>query len=161
MPITDVITHPETHSLVVIGEFAASAERLWQIWADPRQLERWWGPVTHPATVTTHDLTPGGIVNYYMTGPDGERFPGGWEILEVNPPHGFTARDFFADANGHKVESAPVSTMCVEITEADGTSRMVITSTFSSAEDLQTVADMGMEEGIRSAAGQIDTLLAA
>ena len=47
----------------------ASPERVWQLWADPRQLERWWGPPTYPATFTQHDLAPGGHVEYHMTGP--------------------------------------------------------------------------------------------
>ena len=38
-------------SLILLAEFDASIERVWQLWADPRQLERWWGPPTHPATV--------------------------------------------------------------------------------------------------------------
>ncbi len=161
MPVTDVTQHPDSHSFVVTGEFAATTERLWQVWADPRQLERWWGPETHPATVTEHDLTPGGIVEYHMTGPHGEVFPGGWEVVSVEEPHRLELRDFFADADGNRVDSAPVSTMTVEITETDAASRMVMTSVYASAQALQTVLDMGMEEGIRSAAGQLDALLAA
>ena len=46
--------------------------RVWALWADPRKLERWWGPPTFPATVLEHDLRPGGKVSYYMTSPEGE-----------------------------------------------------------------------------------------
>lgn len=151
----------ETLSFTITAEFEASVERVWRIWEDPRQLERWWGPETHPATVTEHDLTPGGVVRYHMTGPDGQLYPGGWEITSVDEPRGFTARDFFADADGNKVEDAPVSTMTVELSETPGGARMVTTSAYATAEELQTVLDMGMEEGSRSAAGQIDALLAA
>src|SRR5659263_474246 len=52
----------------------------------PDQLERWWGPPTYPATVVEHDLTPGGHVTYFMTGPEGERFHGWCRVLEVDPP---------------------------------------------------------------------------
>jgi uncharacterized protein YndB with AHSA1/START domain len=51
------------------AEFDASPDRVWQLWADPRQLERWWGPADLPATVTAHDLRSGGRVDYHMTGP--------------------------------------------------------------------------------------------
>lgn len=30
-------------SLTITAEYDAAVERAWQIWADPRQLERWWG----------------------------------------------------------------------------------------------------------------------
>jgi uncharacterized protein YndB with AHSA1/START domain len=58
-------------SLTLVAEFDAPIERVWQLWADPRRLERWWGPPAYPATVESHDLTPGGGVTYFMTGPDG------------------------------------------------------------------------------------------
>jgi uncharacterized protein YndB with AHSA1/START domain len=50
-------------SLILVAEFDAPIERVWQLWADPRQLERWWGPPTHPATVEKHHLVAGGEVN--------------------------------------------------------------------------------------------------
>jgi hypothetical protein len=37
-----------------------------QLWADPRQLERRWGPSTYPATVGFYDLCPGGQVEYHI-----------------------------------------------------------------------------------------------
>lgn len=37
-------------SITLIAEFDASQERVWQLFADPRQLERWWGPPGYPAT---------------------------------------------------------------------------------------------------------------
>lgn len=59
-----------------------------QLWADPRKLERWWGPPTYPATVVEHDLRAGGKVAYLMTSPEGEQHHGWWKVLEVDeaPP---------------------------------------------------------------------------
>ena len=51
-------------TLTIVSEFDAPVERVWQVWADPRQLERWWGPPNYPATVVDHDLTIGGRVTY-------------------------------------------------------------------------------------------------
>ena len=82
------------------AEFDASPERVWQLWADPRQLERWWGPPTYPATFTAHDLRPGGRVEYHMTGPEGDQPRGYWEIVEVDPPHRLVFRDGFANDDG-------------------------------------------------------------
>ena len=60
MPVTHVHKDPAKHTMTVTAEFAASVQRVWQIWADPRKLERWWGPPVYPATVVEHDLRPGG-----------------------------------------------------------------------------------------------------
>ncbi len=60
MSVTSVVKDTERLTMTVTAEYDVSAERAWQLWADPRQLERWWGPPTYPATVVDHDLRPGG-----------------------------------------------------------------------------------------------------
>jgi uncharacterized protein YndB with AHSA1/START domain len=69
MTVTAVRKDPQALTMTLEAEFDTSAERVWQLWADPRQLERWWGPPTYPATFTEHDLVPGSRVTYHMTGP--------------------------------------------------------------------------------------------
>jgi uncharacterized protein YndB with AHSA1/START domain len=58
MTITSVQKDTEALSMTLAAEFDAPTERVWQLWDDPRELERWWGPPTYPATVTSHDLPP-------------------------------------------------------------------------------------------------------
>ena len=100
MTVTAVRRDPEALTLIVDAEFDASPERVWQLWADPRQLERWWGPPSYPATVTAHDLRSGGRVEYHLTGPDGHQPHGYWDVLEADPPHELVLRDGFADPDG-------------------------------------------------------------
>jgi dihydrofolate reductase len=83
-------------SLVMVTEFDARIERVWQLWADPRQLERWWGPPAWPATVEKHELVAGGEVTYFMTGPQGERSNGWWRVTSVDPPRSLEFTDGFA-----------------------------------------------------------------
>ena len=87
MTVTAVQKDPAALTMTVTAEFEASPDRVWQLWADPRQLERWWGPPTYPATVDAHDLRPGGKVEYHMTGPEGDQPRGWWEIVEMEPPN--------------------------------------------------------------------------
>lgn len=37
-------------TMTITAELDADAERLWELWSDPHQLERWWGPPSHPST---------------------------------------------------------------------------------------------------------------
>jgi uncharacterized protein YndB with AHSA1/START domain len=60
MSVTSVHKDPENMTMTIAAEFDAPIGRVWQLWANPRQLERWWGPPTYPATVVDHDLTPAG-----------------------------------------------------------------------------------------------------
>lgn len=160
MPITNVTKDLDTRSLIITASFAAPVERVWQLYADPRQLERIWGPPTYPATVIEHSLTPGGRVHYFMTGPEGDRFYGGWHVLTVDEPHGFTFEDFFTDDSFAPAQGMPVSHSIFAFEPDGDQTTAVFTTSYETAAALQQVLDMGMEEGAREAMGQIDALLA-
>jgi uncharacterized protein YndB with AHSA1/START domain len=161
MTVTNVTKDQEALSMTLTAEFEASPERIWQLWADPRQLERWWGPPTYPATVDTHDLRSGGRVGYHMTGPTGDQPHGYWDVLEADPPRRLVFRDGFADENGRPTNDLPISTARVTIEDiGGGQTRMSIQSEFPSPEAMEQVLAMGMEEGLTQAVGQIDAILA-
>ncbi len=160
MTVIAVRKDPQRLTITVEAEFDASPERVWQLWADPRQLERWWGPPTYPATFTKHDLAPGSSVAYYMTGPEGDQLHHYWEVLEADGPHRLLFRDRFANADGTPNTDLPMNTVRVVIEEVGhGHTRMSIESAFPSAEALEQVLGMGMEEGTKQAVGQIDAIL--
>ncbi len=161
MTVTAVNKNPAERTMTLEAEFDAPAQRIWQLWADPRQLERWWGPPTYPATFTKHDLRPGGRVEYHMTGPEGDQPRGYWEIVEVSPPSHLVFRDGFANDDGSPNTELPQSVGRVRIEEiSGGRSRMTIESEFASTEAMEQVLAMGMEEGLKQAVGQIDAILA-
>ncbi len=147
---------PVALTLTIVAEFDAPAERVWQVWADPRQLERWWGPPTYPATVVDHDLTAGGRVTYYMTGPDGEKLHGWWHIISVDPPHSLE----FEDGCGPPNEELPTYSVGVRLIETPEKTTMTLTCRFASIADMEQLLATGKEEGMRLAVGQIDGILA-
>ncbi|HVR33719.1 MAG TPA: SRPBCC domain-containing protein [Acidimicrobiia bacterium] len=162
MTVTAVHKDPDSLTLTIDAEFEASPERVWQLWADPRQLESWWGPPTYPATVDSHDLRAGGRVEYHMTGPEGDQPRGFWEIDEVEPPHRLVFRDGFANDDGTPNADLPGTESHVTIEAiGDGRTRMSITGIFPSLEAMEQLVAMGMEEGLKQAVGQIDAILAA
>ncbi len=161
MTLKEVEKDPATLTMKVTAEFNAPLERVWQLYADPRQLERWWGPPTYPATVVDHDLVPGGNVTYFMTGPEGDKHHGWWQILAVDAPHSFEARDGFADDSGAPNPDLPTMTMRFVLSEEDGVTQVVTTTTFPSLEAMEQLVNMGMEEGMREAMAQMDDVLAA
>lgn len=159
MPVTDVSHDVENLTLTITADFAAPVARIWRIYADPRQLEKIWGPPEFPATVVDHDLVPGGRVTYFMTGPDGQKYPGLWEITAVDEPRSLSFDDKFADADFNADPGMPATHSVYTFTEHDGGTRAVYLSTYDSAEGLQKVLDMGVIEGASAAINQIDALL--
>jgi uncharacterized protein YndB with AHSA1/START domain len=161
MTVTAVRKDPQALTMTVDAEFDATPERVWQLWADRRQLERWWGPPTYPATFTRHDLTPGSRVEYHMTGPEGDQPHGYWDIVEVDPPHRLVFVDGFANDDGSPNDAFPSNEGRVTIEQIGaGRTRMSIESRFPSVEAMEQVLAMGMEEGLTQAVGQIDAILA-
>jgi len=161
MTVTAVHKDTDARLMTITAEFTATPERVWQLWADPRQLERWWGPPGYPATVTAHDLRPGGRVAYHMTGPTGDQPAGWWEVVEVNPPNTLVFHDGFADEHGQPNPDFPVTTARVTIAGiGDGRTRMSIQSHFPDDQAMEKILAMGMEEGMKLAMGQIDAILA-
>lgn len=160
MPITDVISNAQDLTLSVIADYPVSVTRLWDAYADPRQLERFWGPVEWPATFTRHDMTVGGYSHYYMTGPDGARSRGWFRFLAIDPYRSFEVEDGFADEQGTPNESMPTMRMVFAFEATDAGSRFRSTTYFTSLESMETLVKMGMMEGMKSAMSQIDATLA-
>ena len=160
MPITSVHKDPEALTLTVVADFAAPVERLWDAYADPRRLEKFWGPPTYPATFTRHDMFPGGRSAYAMTGPDGDVSRGYWEFLDVKPPHSLEVRDGFCHDDGTPNTEMPSMRMTFEFEATGAGSRVTTTTFFGSLAELEQLVNMGMEEGLREAMGQIDAVLA-
>ena len=161
MPVTTVTPNLDNRTLTITAEFAAPVERVWQIYADPRQLEKVWGPPTFPATVVEHSLTVGGKVHYFMTGPDGEKFSGWWKVTAVDKPTSFAFDDGFANEDFTPAEGMPVSHNVYTFAATDGGTTATYVATYESAEALQQILDMGAVEGSSQAINQIDELLAS
>jgi uncharacterized protein YndB with AHSA1/START domain len=161
MSVTTVDTDYDNLTLTLIADFEAPIDRVWELWSDPRKLERWWGPPGYPATFERHDLTPGGEATYLMTGPDGDTSRGMWRVTAVDEPTSLEFTDAFADGDWAPVADMPTHSVRVELTERDGGTRMEMRSTFESREDMDQLVGMGMVEGLRQAVGQADALLAA
>jgi uncharacterized protein YndB with AHSA1/START domain len=149
----------ENLTLTLVADFDAPIDRVWQLWADPRLLERWWGPPSHPATVEEHDLTPGGAVTYFLTRPDGGENRGWWRVSSVDPPRSLEFTDGSADPDGTPNSDIPTSTLSMRLTEHDGGTRMHVRSVFDSREQMEYIVRAGAPEVFAQAVGQMDALL--
>jgi uncharacterized protein YndB with AHSA1/START domain len=160
MSVTSVDTDYDNLTVTLIADFDAPIDRVWELWSDPRKLERWWGPPTYPATVEKHDLSRGGEVAYLMTGPEGDEHHGLWRVTAVGSPTSLDFTDVFADAEWTPNADMPVTMVSVRLTERDGGTRMEMRSRFDSREDMAKLVDTGQFDGLRQAVGQMDALLA-
>lgn len=159
--MTVISSNPDRDRLeiTVVAEFEAPAEKVWNVWEDPRKLEQWWGPPTWPATFHKFDFSEGGEARFYMTGPEGNKAGGYWRFRAIEPVRRIQLEDGFADEEGNPNEGMPAMIVTMTLEETDGRTTMTTITKFNSLEDLDQVIEMGIEEGTREAMGQIDALL--
>ncbi len=160
MTVVSSTKDTEALTLTFVAEFEAGIEKVWQVWEDPRKLERWWGPPTWPATFERHEFVVGGQSRYYMTGPEGQKAPGWWTITAIDAPRRLEFDDGFAGDDGEPIDPTDVTHAIVTLERIGSGTRMTTVSKFTSTEQLERMLNMGMEEGMRLAMGQIDALLA-
>jgi uncharacterized protein YndB with AHSA1/START domain len=159
MSVTGVDTDYDNLRITLVADFDAPVDEVWELWSDPRKLERWWGPPGYPATFEKHALEPGGEAAYSMTGPEGDTHWGLWRVESVDPPTSLEFTDAFADSDGKLVGSQPLTAVTVRLTERDGGTRMEIRQSFESREEMERMVEMGTLEGLRESVGQMDAVL--
>ncbi len=160
MPVTSVTKDPAALTMTVVADFSVPVHRLWDAYADPRQLEKFWGPPAHPATFTRHDASPGGLSAYEMSMPGGEVSRGYWQWLAVEPGQSFEVLDGFCGPDGSPNVEMPTVRAVFAFEPTQQGARVTTTTYFNSADDLANLVDMGMEDGLNAAMAQMDAVLA-
>ncbi len=148
----------QARTLTLVAEFDAPPDQVWQVWEDPRQLERWWGPPSFPATFTRYEFVPGGEARYHMTGPGGEQPKGWWRMGAIEKPRRVELQDGFADEAGEPLPDEP-SDIVVTLEPTGSGTRMTLLTRFADEAQMEQMVAMGMVEGMTEAIGQIDALL--
>jgi uncharacterized protein YndB with AHSA1/START domain len=159
MTVTGVDKDYDNLTITLVAEFDAPPQRVWELWSDPRKLERWWGPPTYPATFEAYELAANAEVRYFMTGAEGDRHHGWWRIVAADPPNSLEFLDAFAGQDGEPVEGKPMNTVEVRLSENGGGTRMEMRTRFDSREYMDELIGMQMVEGMQQSISQMDALL--
>lgn len=161
MSVTRVEKGPESLTMTVTADLDATVERAWQLWADPRQFEQWWGPPGYPATVVDQDLRSGGRITFFMNGPEGERHESTWDVIAADPPRHLELRDADVDEDGRPNDGNAMTVMIITIDEhGGGGAVMAIRTHFDSQAGMEEALATGIEEGMRIVFSQIEAVLA-
>jgi uncharacterized protein YndB with AHSA1/START domain len=159
MTVITTKTDPENLTLTIVAEFDADRERVWDVWEDPRKLERWWGPPTFPATFTRHEFVVGGQSRYHMTGPQGETPRGWWRIEMIEKPDRIEFANGLAGEDGEPAPGVEPMPSQVTLETTDTGTRMTVLTSFTSIQQMEQMLARGMQEGMSQAIGQVDALL--
>lgn len=144
-------------TIVMERVFDAPRSRVWQAWTTAEELEKWWGPRGWETTIKKFEFRPGGAWHYMMKCVDesqGEFFGmESWGIgtfTEINPEDNFAYEDAFTDDAGEPNPDMPITPITNTFEETpDGKTKVISTTQYASEKDLQTVVDMGVEQGAK------------
>jgi uncharacterized protein YndB with AHSA1/START domain len=156
---TEVIKDFPSKTVRVIREFAAPVALVWRSFTEAALLDQWWGPAPYRAETKHMDFSVGGYWLYAMVSPEGEKHWGRMNYLGIKKHENYDFEDGFSDDNGVFSTSFPISKGSTSFTPTAQGTRVEMMSVHDSEADLQTLIDMGFEEGIAVCFDQLAALL--
>ncbi len=149
----------DKRTLISERSFTASLEKVWGAWTDNERLEKWWAPAPWQARTKSFSFTEGGAWHYFMEGPEGKKQYCLNKYLMIVPQASFTAIDCFCDEEGTINLDLPTSHSDVQFDQEGVATKIIVTTSYASEKDLQTVIEMGMKEGFNQGLDQLEELL--
>jgi uncharacterized protein YndB with AHSA1/START domain len=160
------MTTENDRTYVMERVFDAPRELVFEAYSTAEHLENWWGPKGWTLPFCEVDFRPGGTWLYCMKGPvgseDGEMMESWGKAVyqEIIEPERIVYKDTFVDSDGSRVEGTPEMLITVEFVEEKGKTRLISKTLFESAEQLQQVLEMGMEQGFSETLDRLEAYLA-
>ncbi len=137
---------------VIARVFNAPRDMVWQVWTNCEHLKHWWGPKGWSLPVCKLDFRVGGVWHYCMEGtmPDGSvvKSWGRATYREIVKPEHIVYDDTFSDEVGTVNESMAQMMITLTFADVDGKTEVTSRTLFESADQLQSIIDMGMEQGL-------------
>ena len=146
------MTRPTDRTLHIERSFDASQDRVWRAMTEPKLLAQWWGR-GNKLTVEKYEFVKGGQWRFVEHSKGAEHGFSG-EFREITPKDRVSMTFGWDGMEGHfilqTIDLAPT---------ADGKTRMVCTSVYETAKDLDVMVGYGMEAGMAESYAALDKLL--
>lgn len=155
----DFVADKVKNTLTIRREFLAARPLVWDCYTKSELLDRWFAPKPMTTKTKSMDFREGGHWHYAMIEPNGTEYWGWTDYLTINPIDQYTSRDAFCDAEGTINEGLPRADWRVTFTDKGENALVETVVTYKSLADLETVIQMGMEEGMLATLEKLDELL--
>lgn len=155
----DFITDKEKSTITIKREFAAKRQLVWDCHTKRELLDKWFAPKPFTTKTKSMQFKEGGHWIYAMVDPEGKEYWGRTEYVKIHPIDGYQTTDAFADENGEVNPDLPAATWNVTFSDKGNHTLVQTVVAYHSLEALETVLNMGMEEGLASTLEKLDELL--
>ncbi len=155
----DFTVDKENKTIHVNREFDADLTLVWKAFTTAELLEQWWAPKPWKAITKSMDFREGGHWLYAMTSPEGEKHWSMVKYISIEKEKYFKAKDGFSDEKGNFNPDLPQNLWENQYVAKNERTLVIITLSFDTIEDLETIIKMGFKEGFTMGLNQLDELL--
>lgn len=155
----DFIADKEKNTLTVRREFLADRSLVWDCHTKSELLDKWFAPTPLTTKTKSMDFREGGHWHYAMVEPNGTEYWGFTEYIKIKPIDYYTALDAFSNAEAEINKDLPRAKWLVTFTDKGENAVVETVVTYNSLSDLETVIQMGMEQGMTATLQKLDELL--
>ena len=149
----------ENNQVKIERSFNASLDMVWDAWTKPELLDQWWAPKPWKSNTVSMEFKAGGRWFYYMEGPEGERHYCIMDYDKVEPKEMYSGLDAFADNKGTINTEMPRTNWSNSFSSDGETTTVHIVSNYPDLESLETVIEMGFQQGFTMALENLDEVL--
>ena len=155
----DFLVNKENNTLTIRREFAAERQLVWDCYTKQELLDQWFAPKPFTTKTKSMDFKNGGHWHYAMIDPDGNHFWGYTGYNNIKPIDYYETLDAFCNEAGEINQDLPRAKW--EVTFSDKGENTIVETIvyYNSLNDLETVMNMGMQEGMVSTLEKLDELL--
>ncbi len=155
----DFLADKEKNTLTIRRAFRAPRQLVWDCYTKSELLNQWFAPKPLTTKTKSMEFREGGHWHYAMVDPTGTEYWGLTDFLTIQPIDFYTSKDAFCNADGDINEDLPRATWLVTFSDKDENTLVETVVTYSSLQDLETIIQMGMEEGMKATLEKLDELL--
>lgn len=155
----DFLVDKDASKLTIRREFAAKRQLVWDCHTKSELLDQWFAPKPLTTKTASMDFREGGHWHYAML-HEGQEYWSRLDYQTIHPVDTYTALDGFCDASAVLNPDLPRAHW--DVTFSDKAPQRTLVETvvsYASADGLQQVLDMGMQEGLTSTLQRLDELL--
>lgn len=157
----EFLVDKDKHAMTIRREYDAKRQLVWDCHTRRDLLDQWFAPEPMTTRTKVMDFRDGGHWHYCMIDPGGAEYWGRMDYTKIRPIDSYSALDAFCDAQGLFDPNLPRAEWDVFFTDQGARTLVRTEVSYPSAEGLQQVLDMGMQDGMTSTMERLDKLLAA
>ena len=150
---TAKVTLPSDTQILIVREFDAPKQLVYEAWTRPELVRRWWSGERGEMTVAEIDLRVGGRWRYAMVASEGFEVAFHGEYREIVPNERLVSTEAYEgipDADEH----ASLNTLT--LTETDGRTTLTVLVEHPNQEGRDMHINSGMEGGMQEAMDRLE-----